>query len=267
MQTEFFYFPNEQIIFKCLKLYNCGNYKYIGFETFKYLYDYKFGKKIYNNKTGMKERSTMKSDLFKMVGQDEKILWRSKPDKKCFILGYVFSIELLLFAIFWGVLGIIIMYFGGIQPSDINKSENHVFWVFFSPILLLVWGYIGNVLYSGKEYDNTEYIITDRGVYISGGIFSRKFRIMKPFAELSLITVHRSICDQLLNVGEIVFYSRIESSLNSNYLNEPCINMRRIKDFIKVYKLTKKLQTDIHSDTTFKNDLRQNENYEDGNKI
>lgn len=28
----------------------------------------------------------MKSDLFKMVGKDEKILWRGKPDKKCFIL-------------------------------------------------------------------------------------------------------------------------------------------------------------------------------------
>ena len=39
-------------------------------------------------------------ELATMVGKDEKILWFSKPDKKCFILESIFN-PMLPFALLW----------------------------------------------------------------------------------------------------------------------------------------------------------------------
>ena len=43
------------------------------------------------------------SDLKAMVGNDENILWRGRPDKKCFILESIFN-PMLPFALIWGIL-------------------------------------------------------------------------------------------------------------------------------------------------------------------
>ena len=42
-------------------------------------------------------------DLVCMVGNDETILWRGKPDKKCFVLEAIFN-PMLIFAIIWGAI-------------------------------------------------------------------------------------------------------------------------------------------------------------------
>lgn len=42
----------------------------------------------------------MTSNLLMMIGKDEKILWRAKPNKKCYILEAIFN-PLFPFALIW----------------------------------------------------------------------------------------------------------------------------------------------------------------------
>ena len=73
---------------------------------------------------------------------------------------------------------------------------------------------------------------------------------MKPFAELSHISIHRGIFDQILGVGDVVFTCDHRGGLT----------ICDIKDYKRVFNMTKKLQTDIYSDTMYPNALRPAEN-------
>jgi len=78
-------------------------------------------------------------------------------------------------------------------------------------------------------YKHTEYIVTDKGVYISGGLFSYTCN-MKPFAEMTRVNIHRGIIAQIVGVGDIVL---------------TCNNVADIKDYREVFELIKNLQEDI----------------------
>ena len=122
----------------------------------------------------------MDNELRLMVGDDEKIIYAGKPNKKCFIFESIFN-PLLPFALIWGIID-----FGVIGFSMTSKDEKAVF--FLVPFMLLhlmpVWIYLGGALLSFRRYQNTSYIVTDKAIYASGGVFSRHYNT-KPFAELS----------------------------------------------------------------------------------
>lgn len=198
-----------------------------------------------------------KSDLEAMVGMNESILWRGKPDKKCFILESVFN-PMLPFALFWAIvdLGVIGFTFGA----------GGGMLMFIVPFMLLhlmpVWIYIGGVIMSFRKHRNTEYIITDKGIYVSGGIFAYKYE-MKPFTDLSHINIHRGIFDQWLGVGDVVTVcSHTGYSSNSSHSHSSNgLTICDIPDYQQVFAMVKQLQTDIYADTQFPNDLRPGENH------
>ena len=122
----------------------------------------------------------------------------------------------------------------------------------------------------GKEnlinrYKHTEYIVTDKGVYYSGGLFSYTCN-MKPFTELARVNIHRGIIDQIIGVGDVVLTSNnIADYYNSGVRvnGRPVgtgITISDIKDYRKVFELIKKLQEDIYTDTMYPNALRPEEN-------
>lgn len=203
------------------------------------------------------------SDLEAMVGDNERIMWRGKPDKKCFILESIFN-PLLPFALVWCVFDLVVL---GISFSDADIDPTDVsvlvyIAVFVALHMMPVWIYIGGVIMSSRKYRNTAYIITDRGIYISSGLFSKRFE-MKPFTDLSHINVRRGIFDQFLDVGDVVTicshdsYSSADSHANSNHGMTIC----DIRDYKEVFKLIKDLQTDVYSDTMYPNDLRPESNH------
>lgn len=196
----------------------------------------------------------MKSILFKMVGRDEKILWKGRPDKKCFILESIFN-PMFPVALIWGgidFLGIICGYNAGGESPPL-----HILAGFLAFHLFPVWIWLGGALCSWRKYRNTEYIITDKGVYTSCGVFTQTF-YMKPFAELSYISIAQGYFDKLCNVGDVVLECDITTFSNTDkILNFPICD---IKDFKKVYALIKRLKTKTDSDTMLPNDLQQKEN-------
>ncbi|MDE5866830.1 MAG: PH domain-containing protein, partial [Lachnospiraceae bacterium] len=185
------------------------------------------------------------------------ILWRGKPNKKCFLLESVFN-PMLPFALIWAIIDLAVVGF--------TFSSAGGMLMFILPFILLhlmpVWIYIGGVIMSFRKHRNTQYIITDKGIYVSGGIFAYKYE-MKPFADLSHINIHRGIFDQWLGVGDVVTVCS-HTGFNSNNSHSHSSNgltICDIPDYQQVFAMIKQLQTDIYADTQFPNDLRPGENH------
>ena len=121
--------------------------------------------------------------------------------------------------------------------------------------LMPVWIYLSGVVFSFLKYKNTAYVVTDRAIYISGGLFTRSI-LTKPFAEMSHIDLHRGVFDQMFGVGDVIATS---NQLMPDGKNTP-IKISSIENYIEVYNLVKKLQMDIYSDIMYPNAKRPEEN-------
>ena len=194
----------------------------------------------------------MENDLKKLIGPDESIYYEGKPNKKCYIFESIFN-PLLPFALLWALIDFAVL--GGIFMS--GKMGNTL--LFIIPFMLIhlmpVWIYLGGVFFTVKKYKNTAYIVTDRAIYVSDGIFAQTFNT-KPFAELSRIDLHRGVFDQMFNVGDIIATSN-QYSENGRIAT---IKISSISNYLEVYNMVKKLQTDIYTDVMYPNAKRPTEN-------
>ena len=194
----------------------------------------------------------MIEELKAIIGSNEKIFYEGKPNKKCFIFESIFN-PLLPFSLLWGIID-----FGTIRELFEESDGNLLFPVI--PFMLLhlmpIWIYLGGILLTAMRYRNTAYIITDKAIYVSSGVFIHNINT-KPFAELSHIDLHRGIFDQIFNVGDIVATS---NQLTTNGKSTTII-INSISNYIDIYNLVKKLQTDIYTDVMYPNDKRPTENH------
>ncbi|MCM1466926.1 MAG: PH domain-containing protein [Alistipes sp.] len=202
------------------------------------------------------------TDLEAMVSAGETVLWRGRPDKKCFIMESIFN-PMLPFALIWAIFdfGVIGSMFRIGQMGQMGQAAWFLI-PFFALHLMPVWIYLGGLILTFRKHKNTAYIVTDKGIYVSGGTFTRHYE-MKPFTDLSHINIHRGIFDQWLGVGDVVTvcshtgYNSQESHSSHGHGLTIC----DIADYQKVFAMIKDLQTDIYSDTMYPNDLRPAENH------
>lgn len=200
---------------------------------------------------------------YDMIGNNEKVLWHGKPDKKCFLLEAVFN-PMLPFAIVWALFDSIFIFAffgaGHSAPKEMSFAVIPII-VFFALHLMPVWIYLMGVIFASVRYKHTGFLVTDKGVYCSGGLFTINLE-HKPFTELSHVNIQRGIIDQILGVGDVVLTSDQDGyntrDMHSAYRG---ITIYDIPDFQKVYRMVKQLQTDIYSDTMYPNDLRPKENH------
>ena len=195
-----------------------------------------------------------------MVGYNENVLWKGRPDKKCFILESIFN-PLLPFALLWLAFdSAFIITFTRVKAP---REMLFVIPIFFLFHLMPVWIYIGGVLFSFRKYKNTEYLVTTKGIYVSGGVFTYTYE-MKPFTDISHINVRRGIFDQWLGVGDVLSvcsHGSVSTSSNSHNHGNMGLQICDIPDYEYVFKLIKDLQTDVYADTMYPNDLRPAENH------
>lgn len=194
----------------------------------------------------------MIEELKKIVGSNEKILYEGKPNKKCYIFESIFN-PLLPFALLWTIFDFSI--FG--EVFVVEEFENMSFFIILFMLfhMMPVWMYLGGILFTARRYKNTAYIVTDRAIYVSRGVFIQNINT-KPFAELSHINLHRGIFDQMFNVGDIIATT---NQLSQKGTSET-ISIDSISNYIDVYNMVKKLQTDIYADVMYPNAKRPNEN-------
>ncbi len=208
-----------------------------------------------------------KTELEMMVGNDEQILWQGRPNKRCFILEGIFN-PLFPFALIWFLFDAFFIgafFVGGIH-SNIPKAFSILPVIFILFHMMPVWIYLAGVLFVFRRYKHTEYIITTKGVYISGGLFSYTCN-MKPFTELARVNIHRGIIDQIIGVGDVVLTSNNSADLGGSNIRvngrplDIGTTIADISDYMHVYEIIKKLQEDIYTDTMYPNDLRPSENH------
>lgn len=197
----------------------------------------------------------MGEDIKSIIGSGERILWEGKPDKKCFIFESIFN-PLMPFAIIWAIFDFSIIGVGFNQA--IQEGEKGLLFVlipFFALHLMPVWIYLGGVLMTMARYKRTYYVVTDRAVYVSSGVFVKHINT-KPFAEMTRIDLHRGVFDQMFNVGDIIATS---NQLTQNG-KSTTISIASVSNYIDVYNLVKKVQTDIYTDVMYPNAKRPSEN-------
>ena len=206
-----------------------------------------------------------------MVGQNENILWSGKPNFKGFILESIFN-PFLPFALIWGLVDgfFITMLFFADYKSQLMEGFPATRWglfAFFALHLMPVWIYLVGVALATLRYKNAAFLVTDKGIYISGGLFSLNFN-HKPFMEISRVNLHQGVIDRILGVGDVVIGTivnlpGISASAFNNMASQIGINLSiyDIPDYQRVYNLVKELQQNIYSDVQYPNDLRPKENH------
>ena len=182
--------------------------------------------------------------LYTMLGNTENVLWSGRPNLKCFLLEAVFN-PLLPFALLWLLFDgffIAMLFFADNGQAVAKFPLAH--WgilAFFSLHLMPVWIYLGGVLFSYLKYKHTAFLVTDKNVYISGGIFSITYT-QKPYAEITYVNLHRGLVDQFLGVGDVVLSNPQENKYmgrSRNLLAPGPLAICDIPDYQEVYTLIK----------------------------
>ena len=192
------------------------------------------------------------------IDGDEELLWSGRPDKKTFTIK-AFINPLLPVALIWGIFDSFILSIGA---SD--ESDTPVLW-FLIPFLLLhmmpVWVYLGVSLFSLKRYGNTEYAVTDRAIYVSGGTFTIcTSRI--PLEKLTDLSVSRGMIERRLGLGTINVSNgmTVTQSRTGPVTGNNANVFAYIRDYEAVYKLIKDKQRERSYDMSYPNALRPQNN-------
>jgi uncharacterized membrane protein YdbT with pleckstrin-like domain len=130
---------------------------------------------------------------------------------------------------------------------------------FFALHLLPVWIYIFRVVFAFREWRNTDYMVTDKAVYATKGVFTTNCD-RKTFQEITNVSVHQGIIDKSHNVGDVFIITGFTTNSKGQSIKQG-INIIDVEDYLEVYKLITRTGTDIFSDTMYPNDLRPKENH------
>ena len=202
--------------------------------------------------------------LRNQVGAGEQIIWEGRKGTKVSILEGIFN-PMLIFAAIWLLFDMvfIIASFGSmfmvgerIQGGNILYAGGMV--AFFLIHLMPVWLYLFGVLTAGLKAKHTEYLITDKGIYIQSGIFTTTTE-MKPFADLSHVTVRQGVFDKMCGTGDVITVCNHVSTTSNGHSHG--MNIENITDYERVFNIVKEYQEAIYSDTMYPNDLRPRENH------
>lgn len=185
-----------------------------------------------------------KSQLELLIGADENVLWSGKPNKRGFILEGIFN-SMLPFALFWAFVDLSIIR--GIFTGDINNASNEstlFILIFMAVHMMPVWIYLFGILTVIIKYKNTQYAVTEKGVYVSSGVFTTNCD-MRPFSEITNIRVHRGIIDQMLGVGDVILstndYYRTSRGRTMRYQ----LSIDSIRDYVEVFEYIENAQSSI----------------------
>jgi uncharacterized membrane protein YdbT with pleckstrin-like domain len=81
--------------------------------------------------------------------------------------------------------------------------------------LMPVWIYLFGVLTVLLKYKNAQYIVTDKGVYISNGVFPTNYEMIT-YEEITSIRVHRGTIDQMMGAGDVILTTKKDNVYRSS---------------------------------------------------
>ena len=188
-----------------------------------------------------------------IVDDNERILWRGKPDIVLYIVG---NPAIYLVAIFWGLFDLFLI-------SDFLKDAqflNGFIFIFFLFHLFHVWFAIIGPIFRLINYRTVEYAITDKRVYVSRGIFGRDINTLE-HREITNLSVDVNFLENIRKVGTLnLFYNANVNGAFNYRVSSDANRFISIEDPYGVYKLLKKVSLDVTTDQAFPNAYRPKEN-------
>ena len=183
----------------------------------------------------------IRPELTQLVGKDEKILWSGAPKRSAYLWRSFVNL-LLPIALVWCCIDIPLFIATVVSPEAGEEGPG----VFLIPFLLLhmtpVWLYLFTAFFSFARLKNTGYIITDKSVYVSGGVFALNSQV-KPLAKLSTVTISRGLIDKRCKVGSVVLNDN--TTANATRANGYGANsqvLMYLEDYEKVFELIRDTQ-------------------------
>ena len=171
---------------------------------------------------------------------DEYVLREGKPEKGTFILRSIFNL-LLPFSIVW------ILVDGAAIAGIFSEEGGEYFLIpFFLLHLMPVWLYLGNLIFAVRRYKHSWWLVTNRTVYVSSGIFSMS-TASKTVVDALSVNVKRGIFEKMRGTGSI----QIGSS-------EP-LEIPAITEYETVEKLIRQYRNENAAELFYPNALRPND--------
>ena len=185
-----------------------------------------------------------KNNIDDIIDSNEKVLWRSKPNAKSYVLAAMF--KMLPIAVVWLIFDGTCLFF--ISKGMINGDVPLAILGFIIPFFLLhlapVWIWIAKTVKAAREVKNLEYAITDKRIVIRSGVIGIDFKFIN-YTEIDSVNVRVGIIDRIFRVGDIY----INSSVNAGVLWD-------VENPYKIGNALQKVTLDIKSDIHYPNSLR-----------
>lgn len=192
--------------------------------------------------------------LEKVMDTNEKVLWKGKPDLLIYILG---NPIIYFVAIGWALFDFAFLSAFRSVPNAGTNGFLHIFFIFH---LFPVWFAILLPIYRSLNYRNIEYALTDKRVYVCGGIFGRDITNME-HREITNLSVDVNFLENIKKVGTINLSYTAGGEGNLRYSFKTSQNqLISIKNPYEVYKLIKKVSLDVATDQAYPNAYRPEEN-------
>ena len=194
------------------------------------------------------DNSMQKNSIDEIIDPGEKVLWRSKPNSKSYVLASV--VKMLPVALIWLIFdGIFIFVIAnGMIKGDIELSILGFVIPFFLLHLSPVWIWIGKTIKAVREVKNLEYAITDKRIIIRSGVIGIDFKFIN-YTEIDSVNVKVGLIDKIFRVGDIY----INSSVNAGVLWD-------VANPYKIGNALQKVTLDIKSDIHYPNAMRPDHN-------
>lgn len=192
-----------------------------------------------------------------LVGEDETILWRGKPNKTAFVMASV--IKMLPIAVLWlavdgTMIGFMIKFMGSLPVGAIIGIC-----AFFLIHLAPVWIWIYNVVTASRRHKNIEYAFTNKRIIIRSGLIGIDIGNIY-YSDIQSVNVRVGLIDKMLKVGDIYIKSALTSQAGST---SHSLGSYVLWDLPNPHALGNRLQKialDIKTDINYPNALRPEEN-------
>ncbi len=182
-----------------------------------------------------------------LIGKDEEILLRTKPNKNAFIVSQI--LHMLPFALLW-------IFFDGfmIYMMVANDIFSHIptFAIIFIVIFFLLhlmpfWFWLANTLTAWAQYKNIEYVLTSKRIIIKSGLIVDIKNIY--YTEVESVNVKVGIVDNMFKVGDIYIKCKQSTAFIMD-IKQPYVVLNKIQEIVN----------DIKTDMIYPNALRPQTN-------
>lgn len=194
------------------------------------------------------DNALQKNSIEDVLNDDEKVLWRGKPNAKSYIWAAI--VKMLPIALIWLIVdgGFIVGISIGMSSGKMPLALLGFIIPFFLIHLTPVWIWIANTVKAVREVKNLEYAVTDKRIIIRSGVIGIDFKFIN-YTEIDSVNVKVGLIDKIFKVGDIY----INSSVNSGVLWD-------VSNPYGVGRALQKVTTDIKSDIHYPNALRPDNN-------